>query len=204
MADMFEFLISVDLRDELSAADVAELRWQLGSGAAPEDGFRIESGACFAIEGDDGEPVPLDPEPLLGLHGPAWKIGGMLHANLERSSAGWHLEARQELHAETLQEMTELMLWLYRRVDLGMVGPDGSVELGRLRWHEDAESTPLMVSDAHVPWPQQPDGSISYPAVTCWRTSYLPLCLYLHFSGRLHETPVALSVTVSGSRELRM
>ncbi|MFE3229730.1 hypothetical protein [Nocardia sp. NPDC059228] len=154
MADMFEFLISVDLRDELSAADVEELRWHLGSGEAPEDGFRIETGVRFAIEGEDGEPVLLDPEPLLGAHGPAWKIGGMLDANLERTSAGWHLEARQEVHVETLQEMTELMLWLYRRVDLGLVGPDGSVELARLRWYEDAESTPLMVRDTHVFWPR--------------------------------------------------
>ncbi|MDA2811815.1 hypothetical protein O4J56_14325 [Nocardiopsis sp. RSe5-2] len=36
MADVFELAITVDLRDEISEEEVAELRWHLGLGPEPE------------------------------------------------------------------------------------------------------------------------------------------------------------------------
>jgi len=155
---MFEFVVSVVLRDELSIDDVAELRWHLGLGELPECGPRIGGGVCRVAEDEDGELVTLDPEPLLGAHGPAWKIGGMLGASLERSTTGWRLDARQEMHAEMLEESTELMRWLYRRVEADFVRADGSVEIARMRWYEDTESTALVVRDDQLywPWPTTP------------------------------------------------
>lgn len=78
----------------------------------------------------------------------------MLTASLERTPTGWRLEARQEVHPEMFPEIGELMRWLYRRVDFGMVRLDGSVELGRLRGYEDENSEPLVVRDDHVFWPR--------------------------------------------------
>ncbi|MGQ4601425.1 hypothetical protein, partial [Nocardia sp. R6R-6] len=153
VADMFEFVISIGLRDNLSAGDVAELRWHLGLGELPADGLRIGSGIQWAVEDANGSMVEVEPEPLLGVHGPAWKVRGMLSASLERTALGWHLDARQEVHPETFEEMTELMVWFYRRVDFSMVRADGSVEIGRLRWHEHSEPVPLVVRDDHVFWP---------------------------------------------------
>lgn len=153
VADMFEFVISIGLRDNLSAGEAAELRWHLGLGERPADGLRIARSNHWVVEDESGSMVDLEPEPLLGVHRPAWKIGGMLSASLERTSLGWQLDARQEVHPQTFEEMTELMVWLYRRVDFGMVRADGSVEIGRLRWYEDSEPVPLVVRDDHVFWP---------------------------------------------------
>ncbi|TQM26356.1 hypothetical protein [Nocardia bhagyanarayanae] len=154
MADIFEFTLSLDLRDELSEADVAELRWHLGLGDLPESGLRIESGSRWLIENDEGHLVELDPQPLLDQRGPACETGGILTASLERTPTGWRLEARQEVHPEVFPEMSALMRWLYLRVDFGMVQPDGSVELGRLRGYEDEHSQPLLVRDDRVFWPR--------------------------------------------------
>lgn len=111
------------------------------------------------VEDESGSMVDLEPEPLLGVHGPAWKVGGMLSASLERTCLGWQLDARQEVHPQTFEEMTELMVWLYRRVDFGMVRADGSVEIGRLRSYEDSEPVPLVVRDDHVSGREQVAGA---------------------------------------------
>ncbi|MGW4635033.1 hypothetical protein [Nocardia sp. NPDC004415] len=134
MADVYEFSMTVDLRDSLSTEEVAQLRRHLGLGE---------------FSGDESSP-----EPLLGSHEPAWKIGGMLGAALERTPDGWHLEARQEVHPENFADLAALMRHLYLHVAFDRVAADGSVELARLRWYEDNESTPLLVRDGQVFWPE--------------------------------------------------
>ncbi|MER6612141.1 hypothetical protein [Streptomyces xantholiticus] len=78
MADIFELMLTLDLRDELSEEELAELRWHLGLGPRPKV-LRIVTDFPFVVEDDHGELVIEDrPEPLLGRHGEASKVGGAL------------------------------------------------------------------------------------------------------------------------------
>ncbi|WP_194818621.1 hypothetical protein [Nocardia sp. XZ_19_385] len=119
----------------------------------PADERRLSRGYVGVIEEEDGELAFTEPQPLLDQTGPAWKIEGTLRASLEQTSTGWHLEARQEIHPEDFEQLEPLLTWLYQHVDLGMVAPDGSVELARLRWYEDADFRPLVVRDDTIFWP---------------------------------------------------
>ncbi|MEU1430304.1 hypothetical protein ABZ412_24810 [Nocardia sp. NPDC005746] len=153
MADIYELVISLDLRADLSREDIAELRWQVGQGEAPEDELRLGRGYVAVVEDEDGELICTDPQPFLGQDGPAWKIDGMLGSRLEETAGGWRLEARQEVHPEDFEALEGLLVWLYRHVNFGRVAADGSVEIGRLRWYEDLESQALLIRDDCVFWP---------------------------------------------------
>ncbi|MFD8391021.1 hypothetical protein ACFV2N_17925 [Streptomyces sp. NPDC059680] len=74
MADMFELMLTLDLRDEFSEEELAELRWHLGAGPKPET-LRIVTEFPLVVEDEHGEPVIENhPEPLLASHGEAkWK-----------------------------------------------------------------------------------------------------------------------------------
>ncbi|MFF2082760.1 hypothetical protein ACFVVM_03255 [Nocardia sp. NPDC058176] len=153
MADIYELLISVGLRADLSGEDIAELRWQVGEGEAPTDERRLSRGYVCVVEGEDGELVCTDPQPFLSQDGPAWKIDGTLSSSFRKTSTGWHLDARQEVHPEDFEMLEPLLIWLYRHVDFRAIAADGSVELGRLRWYEDTDSRPLVIRDNQVFWP---------------------------------------------------
>ncbi|MGW5436056.1 hypothetical protein [Nocardia asteroides] len=153
MADIYEFVTSIDLRSDLSGEDIAELRWQVGQGEAPADERRLSRGYVGVVESEGEEPSVTDPQPFLSQVGPAWKIGGTLSSSFHKTSTGWHLEARQEVHPEDFETLEPLLIWLYRHVDFRAIAADGSVELGRLRWHEDTDSRPLVIRDNQVVWP---------------------------------------------------
>lgn len=153
MADIYEFVTSIDLRSDLSGEDIAELRWQVGQGEAPTDERRLSRGYVGVVESEGEEPFVTDPQPSLSQVGPAWKIGGTLSSSFHKTSTGWHLEARQEVHPEDFETLEPLLIWLYRHVDFRAIAADGSVELGRLRWHEDTDSRPLVIRDNQVLWP---------------------------------------------------
>ena len=153
MADIYEFVISVELRSDLSGEDIAELRWQVGQGEAPTDELRLSRGYVGVVESEGEELVFTDPQPFLSQVGPAWKIDGTLRSSFQKTSTGWHLEARQEVHPEDFETLEPLLIWLYRHVDFRAVAADGSVELGRLRWYEDTDSRSLVIRDNQVFWP---------------------------------------------------
>ncbi len=112
MSDLFDFELAWDLDDALPDDLLAELRWQL--------------------EPDPGE------ERLLSQRGPAWRIGGTLHGALVRTRRGWSLTVRQELHAECLDDLAELLARL--AAHSGAEGP-----VGRLRFYEDEVPDLLVV-----------------------------------------------------------
>ncbi|WP_256255611.1 hypothetical protein [Streptomyces sp. MUSC 14] len=95
MSDIYELTLALDLRDALSVEELAELRWHLGAGPAPET-FRIVTEFPVVVEDEHGDFVIEDhPEPLLGQHGGGYKVGGALVSVLfrrqETGSAAWAL-----------------------------------------------------------------------------------------------------------------
>lgn len=157
MADMYELLLALDLRDELSEEELAELRWHLGLGAQPGT-LRIVTSFPFVEVDDDGELVVEDhPQPLLGGRGEAWKVEGELVSALLRrehtACGGWVLTSRQEIHPDRFDLTGELLGWLATRAGDRHRHADGSVELGSTRFHESLRTEPLVVRDGVVIWP---------------------------------------------------
>ncbi|MBW8485610.1 hypothetical protein [Actinomadura parmotrematis] len=123
MADVYEVLVSANLPSSLSGEDLAELRRRLG----------LDGG------GGGGD------EAVLGADGAAHRIGGALYRVLvedgEGPGSGWALAARQEVHAEDLDEVGEFLRWLEGRA-------------GRLlchaRFYEEEDFTRVEDGDFHL------------------------------------------------------
>lgn len=157
MADIFELMLNLDLRDELSDDELTELRWHLGLGPKPEI-LQIVTAFPFADEDDDGDLVVEDhPQPLLGCHGEAWKVDGALVSILlrrERTWCGaWALTSRQEIHPDEFELTGELLSWLATKAGDGHRRFDGSIDLGWTRFYEARQAEPLVVRDGVVIWP---------------------------------------------------
>lgn len=75
MADIYEFVITMNLRDGPSDDEIADLRWHPGLGPQPE---RLTILTAFPVVTiDDGQPrMDDDPRPVLAQRGAAWKVGG--------------------------------------------------------------------------------------------------------------------------------
>ncbi|MFB7462760.1 hypothetical protein ACFCZ1_04520 [Streptomyces sp. NPDC056224] len=154
---MYELMLALDLHDELSDEELAELRWHLGLSPQPRF-LRIVTEFPFAVEDDRGVPVIEDhPESLLGQHGEAFKIGGVLVSSLlrrgETSPGAWGLTSRQEVHPDDFERTGKLLSWLAGKAAGGHRGHDGTVHLGWTRFHEEREPKPLVVQDGLVIWP---------------------------------------------------
>ncbi|MDH6111215.1 hypothetical protein P3T36_003239 [Kitasatospora sp. MAP12-15] len=157
MADIYELSLAVDLRDDLSDAELAELRWHLGLAPRP-DSLSIVRAFPFVVGNDLGELVTEDdPAPLLGQHGEARKVAGALTSVLlrreESRHGGWALTARQEAHPDDFDRLGELLSWLATKTVQHHERLDGSVELGWIRFYESDQPNPLTVRDAGVSWP---------------------------------------------------
>ncbi|MEU2390308.1 hypothetical protein [Streptomyces sp. NPDC007369] len=157
MADIFELMLSLDLRDEWSEDELAELRFHLGLGPRPEI-LRIATGVAFRDEGDYGElDVDDPPQPLLGRHGGAFKVGGALVSVLlrraETGRGAWALTSRQEIHPDQFDPVGELLGWLATKAGDCHRRFDGSVALGWTRFCESDRTEPLVVRDGVVMWP---------------------------------------------------
>ncbi|TYC66433.1 hypothetical protein EH183_42755 [Streptomyces sp. CB01881] len=157
MGDIFELTITLDLRDELSADELAELRWHLGLGPRPEV-LRIVPRFPYAYLDDDGVLVVEDlPRPLLGDHCEARRVGGALVSVLLRREdtwcGAWALTSRQEIHPNDFDLTGELLGWLAARAGDRHRESDGSVTLGWTRFLESCQVEPLVVRDGVVVWP---------------------------------------------------
>ncbi|MCW5251569.1 hypothetical protein [Streptomyces sp. SHP 1-2] len=157
MADFYELTLTLDLRDELSEGEAAELRWHLGLGPAPEvPGIVTAFPVC--VEGPDGEPVAGDdPRPLLDGGGAAYRVGGALVSALCRREGarpgGWALTSRQEIHPDAFDLVGDLLCWLAAKAADRHRRKDGGVVLGWTRFYESSSAEPLVVRDGAVGWP---------------------------------------------------
>uniref|UniRef100_A0AAU2JXX0 Uncharacterized protein n=1 Tax=Streptomyces sp. NBC_00049 TaxID=2903617 RepID=A0AAU2JXX0_9ACTN len=112
MADLYALDLAFDLVETTPDAVLAEVRRQL----APDP------------EG----------ESLLAERGPAWRVGGMLVGEFGPAErGGWALTVRQEVHAERLPDLEDLLMILAPHIR-----PPGPV--GRIR-HYEHESPDLLV-----------------------------------------------------------
>ncbi|MFE6159932.1 hypothetical protein ACFQ7F_13590 [Streptomyces sp. NPDC056486] len=153
MADSYELSIALDLRDDLSEGEIAELRWHLGLGPRPVT-LTVVREFPVVVEDDRGELVTEDtPVPLLGCHGTASKIAGALTSVLLRRKDGWALTARQEIHPDDFDLVGELLTWLAANAASHHERFDGSVRVGWTRFYEDDETSPLTVRNGGVDWP---------------------------------------------------
>ncbi|TGA84536.1 hypothetical protein [Streptomyces sp. MZ04] len=156
MADIYEISMAIDLRDDISEAEIAELRWHLGLGPQPKR-LTIVRAFPVVVEDDQGELVTEDdPQPLLGHQGAAWKVGGALASVLVRRDTGWALTARQEFHPDDCDRLGELLTWLAGKAGDHHQRHDGSgpagVLVGWTRFYEEERPEPLMVRDGKVAW----------------------------------------------------
>ncbi|MFJ9821146.1 hypothetical protein ACIRU3_39010 [Streptomyces sp. NPDC101151] len=156
MADIYELSLALNLREGLSDEELAELRWHLGLGPKPER-LRIVPAFPTVVEDDRGEAVTVDdPAPLLGQHGEAWKVDGVLVAVLLRPEDArcgtWALTVRQEIHPDEFDRTGELLSWLATKAD-DRHRVIGTVRLGWTRFCESDQFEPLVVRDGEVVWP---------------------------------------------------
>ncbi|MGW7297426.1 MULTISPECIES: hypothetical protein [unclassified Streptomyces] len=157
MADIYELMLALDLRDDVSEAEVAELRWHVGLGPRPE-GLNIVTGSSLVME-VEGEEVEVEevPEPLLSCQGEAYKVGGALFSVLLRKEdawrSGWALTSRQEIHPDDFDRTGTLLTWLADRAHDVHRRPDGGVNVGWTRFYEEVRPEPLVVRDGVVVWP---------------------------------------------------
>ncbi|MFD3781077.1 hypothetical protein [Streptomyces sp. NPDC058612] len=157
MSDLHELTVAVDLRDELCAAELAELRWHLGTGPRPER-LSIVTEFPVVVVDDAGLPVVEDdPHPLLAGHGAAARVGGALRSALaartDPAGRGWSLTCRQEIHPDEFGQVGELLRWLAARAHRTHALADGAVGIGFLRFHEDEVPGVLRVENGQVGWP---------------------------------------------------
>ncbi|KJK60088.1 hypothetical protein [Saccharothrix sp. ST-888] len=157
MGDVFELSIAMDLRGDLSAGEVAELRWHLGLGPMPESPSIVPEFPSVVAD-DAGGPVVEDrPGPLLGRQGEGLKVpGALVSVLLSREAApngGWVMTARQEVHPDEFDRVGGLLSWLATRAGEGHRRSDGSVHVGWIRYYESDRPEPLTVRDGEVGWP---------------------------------------------------
>ncbi|MGR4884045.1 hypothetical protein ACIPUC_32155 [Streptomyces sp. LARHCF249] len=157
MSDIHELMISVDLQDEISAQELAELSWHLGIGPQPERLSIITEFPVVVVD-DSGIPViEEDPYPLLARRGAASRVGGVLCSTLANRAdlprEGWSLTSRQEIHPDEFEKVGELLCWLATRAHETHLLEDGAVGVGFLRFYEAEVPDVLQVKSGQVSWP---------------------------------------------------
>ncbi|MEU3354180.1 hypothetical protein [Streptomyces sp. NPDC037389] len=124
MSDLYELQLAWELGDAVPEEVLDDLRWHLGLqdvGSSDGDGSECE--------------------PLLAGRGPASRIGGVLFGALARGPRGWSVTVRQEVHAEELSELDQLLSRLAAHTAI-VNGP-----VGQLRFYED-DAPDLLVAEA--------------------------------------------------------
>jgi hypothetical protein len=157
MSDVYELAISVDLRDELSEPELAELRWHLGLGPQPER-LSVVTEFPIVVEYEAGQPVvENEPRPLLAGSGAARRIGGVLGSTLVGRAdlpwKAWSLTSRQEAHPDDFDKVGELLRWLAERVHNTHRHMDDVVSIGHLRFHESLAPEVIEVANGQIAWP---------------------------------------------------
>ncbi|MFE9558906.1 hypothetical protein ACFYOD_36310 [Streptomyces sp. NPDC006703] len=117
MSDIYALDLALDLLETTPEEVLALVRWHLGS--------ELEQ----AVDGGPSDASEPDAFPLWPGRGPAHRIGGVLLGGLARGVGGWSLTVRQEIHAEDLPDLKELVGQLAR-----YAASEGLI--GQIRFHE--------------------------------------------------------------------
>ncbi|MFE7099652.1 hypothetical protein [Streptomyces erythrochromogenes] len=157
MSDVYELMIAVDLRDEISEAELAELNWHLGIGPQPECLTIVTEFPVVVLDDADVPVIEDDPRPLLAGQGAARRVGGVLCSALasraDQPRKGWSLMSRQEMHPDDFGEVGELLCWLAARAQETHQRGDGAVGIGFIRFHEAEVPEVLQVKSGQTAWP---------------------------------------------------
>jgi hypothetical protein len=152
VADVYEVVLAMDLGLEITEPELAELRWHLGAGDRPAT-YPIGSDnhvETFPL-GDPSDPgcqwETADPEPLFAGRGAAQRVGGVLVSELVGGPDGWSLTVRQEVHPDGFYHLRTLLAWL------GARARRATSFAGYLRFHEEIEVSPLVVTDGEIAVP---------------------------------------------------
>ncbi|GII01103.1 hypothetical protein [Planobispora takensis] len=156
MGDIYELVLSMDIRADITDDELAELRWHVGVGPRPE---RLPFGTDNYLDayplGDPNDPdcewETAEPEPAFAQRGAAWKVGGALVAELVRREQpdGWSLTVRQELHPDAFYQLRTLLAWLGRS-SLNAHAAGIEFFVGHLRFYESVEIAPLILLDGRI------------------------------------------------------
>jgi hypothetical protein len=167
MADIYEFVLAMDLRADLPDAELAEVRWHLGLGPRPEtltivpaDPFEepIQDPAVLATIG----PGPYQYQLLHGRGG-AYKIHGALVSELvaRPNQPGWALTTRQELHPDAFNDVRHLVDWLAQHGDYPYLDKDGMHQggcghvVGHVRFYQANELSVITIRGGAIEWPEE-------------------------------------------------
>ncbi|MEU7238739.1 hypothetical protein ACI2L4_17415 [Streptomyces sparsogenes] len=156
MADVYDLILSVNLPDTLSDAEISELRWHLGLAPRPA-ALSLVTDYAEPLIGDDGEPeqdeqgnwlTAYEPYPVLAAKGPADRAAGVLLSALEPGRrGGWALTSRQEFHPDECDRLGELLVWLHERA------VDPLAFQCHVRFYEEDTFAPVSVEAGEVNWP---------------------------------------------------
>jgi hypothetical protein len=159
MGDMYELLLTLDLRADITDDELAELRWQVGQGPRPE---RLPIGTDAYLDtyplGDPADPDCLwetaTPEPVFARRGAARRMGGALVADLvgREQADGWALTVRQEVHPDDFYQLRTLLGWLGPR-SVGAQTSGVEFFVGYLRFLESVELAPLVLLNGQIRLP---------------------------------------------------
>ncbi|WP_336216892.1 hypothetical protein [Nonomuraea sp. LPB2021202275-12-8] len=161
MGDIYELVLSVDIRADVPDDELAELRWHVGQGPQPE---RLPIGTDRYLDtyplGDPDDPdcewEDAEAEPLFAQRGAARRVGGALVAELvarEQSGDEWALTVRQEFHPDDFYQLRTLLDWLGRHsADAHASGIESFV--GYMRFYESTEIAPLVLLNGRIRVPE--------------------------------------------------
>jgi hypothetical protein len=156
VADIYELLLMMDLRADITDDELAEIRWHVGQGPRPE---RLPIGTDAYLNtyplGDPADPEcrweTATPEPVFAQRGAALRTGGALVAELvgREQADGWALTVRQELHPDDFYQLRTLLAWLGAR-SVGARADGIELFVGYLRFHESVEMSPLLLLNGQI------------------------------------------------------
>jgi hypothetical protein len=152
VADAYEVLLTIDLRDDLSDAELAEVRWHLGLGPQPAEVTIVTT--TYPVPADDGS-WPEVPLPVLARKGAPTHVHGVQFSAITRRDSfgppGWGITARQEVHVDAIEDVRTFVEWLVRwHADQSDVG---SSFIGYLRRYDWDRPSFITADGYEVDWP---------------------------------------------------
>lgn len=160
VGDIYEVVLTMDIRADVTDDELAELRWHVGQGSRPERlPIRGDNYLATFPLGDPHDPdcewETAEPEPAFPQRGAAWNVGGALVAELVRreESDGWSLTVRQEFHPDDFYQLRTLLDWL-GRCSVNAQISDIAFFVGYMRFYENAEIAPLVLLNGRIRVPE--------------------------------------------------